>query len=108
MAAEVVHDDHIAWLQLRHEHLVDIGLEGIAVDRAVEDHRGGDPVEAQAGHEGGRLPMPVRNAGTGSVDRIVLRDAALDITLLIDAESATDAVDYPGRVQTTFSLGGRT
>ena len=32
---------------------------------------------------------------TGSVDRIVLRDAALDITLLIDTESATDAVDDP-------------
>ena len=32
---------------------------------------------------------------TGSVDRIVLRDAALDITLLTDTESATDAVDYP-------------
>ena len=32
---------------------------------------------------------------TGSVDRIVLRDAALDITLLADTESATDAVDDP-------------
>ena len=32
---------------------------------------------------------------TGSVDRIVLRDAALDITLLVDTESATDAVDDP-------------
>ena len=46
VAAEVVHDDHIARRQLRHEHLVDISLEGIAVDRAVEDHRGRDPVEA--------------------------------------------------------------
>ena len=63
VAAEVVHDDHIARLQLRHEHLIDICLEGIAVDRAVEDHRGRNPVEAEAGHEGGRLPMPVRNAG---------------------------------------------
>ena len=32
---------------------------------------------------------------SASVDRIVLRDAALDITLLIDRESATDAVDDP-------------
>ena len=30
---------------------------------------------------------------TGSVDKIVLRDAALDISLLIDMESAIDAVD---------------
>ena len=33
---------------------------------------------------------------TGSVDGIVLRDAALDITLLIDTESAIDAVDDRG------------
>ena len=32
---------------------------------------------------------------TGSVDRIVLRDAALDITLLVDPENSTDAVDDP-------------
>jgi hypothetical protein len=32
---------------------------------------------------------------TGSVDRIVLRNAALDITLLIDREGPTDAVDDP-------------
>ena len=31
---------------------------------------------------------------TGSVDRIVLRDAALDITLLTDAGSPADTVDY--------------
>ena len=36
-----------------------------------------------------------RTVITGSVDRIVLRDAALDITLLVDTESATDAVDDP-------------
>src|SRR5215207_7976049 len=40
-------------------------------------------------------PVDDRTVITGSVDRIVLRDAALDITLLVDAESATDAVDYP-------------
>ena len=38
-----------------------------------------------------------RTVITGSVDRIVLRDAALDITLLIDTESATDAVDDPDK-----------
>jgi hypothetical protein len=36
-----------------------------------------------------------RDVIIGSVDRIVLRDAALDITLLIDTERATDAVDTP-------------
>ena len=36
-----------------------------------------------------------RTVITGSVDRIVLRNAALDISLLIDRESAIDAVDDP-------------
>ena len=63
-AAEVVHEDHIAWLQLRHEHLVDIGLERTPIHWAVEHHRGRDPVPAQAGHEGGRLPVPVRDGGS--------------------------------------------
>ena len=36
-----------------------------------------------------------RTVITVFVDRIVIRDAALDITLLIDTESATDAVDDP-------------
>ena len=41
------------------------------------------------------MPSTIVTVITGSVDRIVLRDAALDITLLIDTESATDAVDTP-------------
>ena len=36
-----------------------------------------------------------RTVITGSVDRIVLRDAALGIILLTDMESVTDAVDDP-------------
>jgi DNA invertase Pin-like site-specific DNA recombinase len=36
-----------------------------------------------------------RTVITGSVDRVVLRDAALDITLSLDPESSTDAVDDP-------------
>jgi hypothetical protein len=32
MAGELVHDDHVAGPELRHEHLVDIGLEGMPVD----------------------------------------------------------------------------
>ncbi len=43
--------------ELGHEHLIDIGLEGLAVDRAVEDHRGDEAGEAQPSHEGRRLPV---------------------------------------------------
>ena len=33
VAGEVVHDDEVAGPEFRHEHLVDIGLEGVPVDR---------------------------------------------------------------------------
>ena len=63
MAGEIVHDDDVAWPELGDEHLLDVGLEGVAVDRAVE-HQGRDnAVEAQAGDEGRGLPVAVRNAG---------------------------------------------
>ena len=39
MAGEVVHDDDVARAQFWDEHLGDIGLEGIAVDRPVEHPR---------------------------------------------------------------------
>jgi hypothetical protein len=42
-----------------------------------------------------RQALDDRAVITGSVDRIVLRDAVLDITLLNDRDSATDAVDDP-------------
>jgi hypothetical protein len=29
VAAEIVHDHHVAGLQLGHQHLLDIGLEGV-------------------------------------------------------------------------------
>ena len=48
VAGEVVHHDHVAGRELGHEHLVDIGLEGVAVDRTVEDH-GRDDARRGAG-----------------------------------------------------------
>src|SRR3954463_2759602 len=57
VTGEGVHDDHVAGPELRHEHLVDIGLDRFAFDRAVEHHRGRNPIEAQARHEGGRPPV---------------------------------------------------
>ena len=40
MAGEFVHDDDIARPQIGDEDLLDVGLEGVAVDRAVQDHGG--------------------------------------------------------------------
>jgi hypothetical protein len=62
-AAEVIHDDDVAGLQLGHQHLVDVGPEGGAVEGALE-HQGRDHAgPAQPGDEGGGLPVPVRDAG---------------------------------------------
>ena len=36
MAGEIVHDDDVTGLQLEEEHLADVSLEPVAVDRSVE------------------------------------------------------------------------
>jgi len=41
MAAEVVHDDDVAWRQNREEKLLDISQEACAIDRSVDDARRG-------------------------------------------------------------------
>lgn len=61
MALQVVHDDDVAGREVGHEDLVDVGLEGVAVDRAVE-HEGSDhPGQAQARDKGRGFPMAVRH-----------------------------------------------
>jgi hypothetical protein len=62
MAAEIVHHDGVAGRELRDEDLLDIGLEGVAVDRTVEDHRRDHAGDAQARDEGRGLPVAVGNA----------------------------------------------
>ena len=37
MGAEIVHHDDVAWREARHEDLLDIGQECIAVHRAIDD-----------------------------------------------------------------------
>lgn len=56
-------DDDVAGAQRRDEHLLDIGEEALAVDRPVDQHRGVDSREPEAGDESGRAPVAVRNAG---------------------------------------------
>lgn len=62
VAGQIVHDHDVARPEFGHENLVDIGLEGDAVDRPVEHEGRGDAAAAQSGNEGGRLPVPVRHA----------------------------------------------
>src|SRR5690606_5931232 len=37
VAAEIIHDDNVAWLEHRPQLLLDIGAEALAVHRSVED-----------------------------------------------------------------------
>jgi len=62
VAGQVVHDHDVSEAEFGHEHLVDIGVECVAVDRPVEHHRCDHACAAQAGDEGGGLPVPVRYA----------------------------------------------
>ena len=62
VTGQVVHDDDVAWVKLRDQDPIDPGLEDVAVDRAVDDERGDDAAVAQAGDEGGGLPMAMRHA----------------------------------------------
>ena len=64
MAGEVVHDYDVASAKGRKQDLGDIGLEPVAVDRAVEHHRRDHTIEPEAGHEGRRFAMAVRESNT--------------------------------------------
>ena len=49
---------NVAGLQGRHQDLVDVGAEALAIDRAVEDPRGGQPRDPQRGEKRAGLPAP--------------------------------------------------
>ena len=47
-----IHDDDVAGFEEWNELLLDIGAEAFAIDRTVEDARGGELVAAQRTEEG--------------------------------------------------------
>ena len=61
MDAEVVHDDVVAFLELRTEHLADVGCKYLHVGRALDQERGAYPVVAQGRDEGRCRPMAMGN-----------------------------------------------
>lgn len=60
VGAEIVHDDDVAGLEHWHELLLDIGAEALAVDRPIEDARGGKTVKPQSAEKGQCAPMAMR------------------------------------------------
>ena len=67
MGWQIVHDHHVAGRELGHQDVLDIGAEGGAIHRAVEDHRRGEAGEPQPGGEGGGLPMAVWHGGPAAL-----------------------------------------
>jgi len=62
VAGEIVHDDDVAGLKFGHEHLGDIGFEGIPVDRPVQHPRRNEAARRQRADEGRGFPMPMGDA----------------------------------------------
>ena len=58
--AELVHDHDIPAVQRGNQHLLDIGEEGLAVDRAIEHTGSNQAILAHTGDEGRGIPVPVR------------------------------------------------
>ena len=63
VAAEIVHDHHVASLQRRDREGPYIGQEGLAVDRPVEQTGRVDAVAPQGGDKGHGLPAAERRLG---------------------------------------------
>jgi len=53
---EIVHDDNVTGLQDGNKDLFEVDTEGLAVNRVFEKPWSLDPIVAQGGHEGCRLP----------------------------------------------------
>ena len=63
VAAEVVHDDDIVGLEGRHQELLDISQEDVAIDRAVEDAGRVDSIVTERGNEGHGAPVSEGSLG---------------------------------------------
>src|SRR6266516_2883933 len=63
VAAEIIDDDDVAWLEGGYQHYLDIGEEDCAIDRSVDDTGRIDPIGAQRCQECERAPAALRNFG---------------------------------------------
>lgn len=57
----IIHDHDVTAAQRRRQHLLDVGAEALAVHGAVQQQWRGDPIMAQGGDEGHRLPAAERH-----------------------------------------------
>ncbi len=67
MRCQIVHHGDIALPERRDQHLLDIGQEGIAVHRAIEDHQRGHATQPQCAGEGCCFPVAMRDRSAASL-----------------------------------------
>jgi hypothetical protein len=60
---EIVHDHDVAGSQGRNQNLLNVELEGLAVDRLIDEPRGGDAILTQSGQESHGFPAAVWHLG---------------------------------------------
>jgi hypothetical protein len=61
VAAEIVEDDNVVWLECRDQNLGDVEAEQFAVDWTIDDPRCIDAIMTQRGQKGHGLPMAIRD-----------------------------------------------
>ena len=57
---QVIHHDHIAWLEGWHQELIEVGEKTLAVHGSIKEAGRRQAVDAQPGDKRARLPMVVR------------------------------------------------
>ena len=62
MARQIIHDHDVTGAKLRYQHLRHIGLEPVAVDRSIEDHRRDHAGHPQSGNQRRRLAVTMGEA----------------------------------------------
>ena len=67
VTAEIVHDNDIALAKRRRQYPFYIGAKALAVDRPLKQPRRIDPIEAERGQEGRRVPATVRDLGDAAL-----------------------------------------
>ena len=84
VGGQIVHHDDVALAQFRRQDALDIILEGEPVDRTVEHERRDHAACGQAGDEGCRFPVAVRNA---DAEALAAAAAAVGSGMVVDARS---------------------
>ena len=67
MTAEIVHDNNVASAKRRHQDPCHIGAKALAIDRPLKKPRRIDPIEAERGQEGRRVPATMRDLGDAAL-----------------------------------------